>query len=1085
MKKMWFAVVMIALLSTVSAEWVVQENFETGAVPNGWTILDEDGDGNQWSVIENADYAHSGTHAMFCQNYFPNENEDWVILPQFTVSEGDSLHFYARSWVSSENLQVLLSNEDPEINDFDYTLLDTDDVGNTYERYNISLESYVGQSVYLAFYWEADTYGILIDDVLVGSLDDVNPEIDLPESFSFVQGEELVVDFSQYIDNAQPDDASLAVTGNTDINVVIDDFDVTFSSPDWYGTQTLTFTVTNENSSASDEVDVIVEQAPEIDLIAQRILAPQVMTYLEGELYPALSIFNDGTGTISSSFDVSCLIIDSGEEVFFDETASCTESIPGGDSIAFTFPISCTPDMEGEYTITFTIDLEDGDQTNNVITDDFIVAEHFGEGGPDSFSYMWTDSETDGGPTYNWIDISETGTSAIMAGVDSFSGDDNFSEPLEFGFDFPFYGIMYSSFYVDTNGEMLLGENTWYQPYPNNGWGNDGNVFNWTYPIPGYSQMPGLIAVFWDDLEADEGVGDIYYQTFGTAPDRYCVIQWHDFRFHSGTDLAEYLNFEVVLYENGDILMQYQNVTTYQTGTQAPHDFGQSSTIAIQNESTDVGLCYLRELVTGSVWQGFEPEGNLPHDELAIRFYPSEDMQAPVITHEAMGNTFDSYIGFDVTIVDMSAVDSAMLYYRYGGEWISTSYDSVDGTTYHFTTGDIPQGSSVEYYLEASDENGYTSTLPNGAPDNIYTFNTLPMQDVTVLLAYSGTQDWQNIEYPVYIDILDDLNIDYDIYDWQEYASFRFPGQYSSIIVFASSGAPGEDSDTLSTALVEYLDSGTETEPKNVFFASDGFAYSQSGTPNSDPRKLLLTAYFRTSYIGTTIGGGTNGLAGPDYIGYAEGTIVCLEDSPVGTQGDELDVYANSPDCIFEKDACPSWYEDQVQNPGIGSHNAYIFEDGPINGQAYLYHGVCATWIDNLIYKAFYFSFDLSQVSSDEARMEMLADALDWFGEDMGESDEDLIPPTNLTLLQNAPNPFNPDTVIHFSLPQDGKVELSVYNIRGRKVKTLCEENLTAGNHSVTWNGTDDDGKSCSSGVYLYRINTPNDSRTRKMILLK
>ncbi len=1085
MKKMMLAIVMIALLSMVYGEWEIQEDFESGAVPTGWTVIDDDGDGNQFNVLNDEEHAHSGTHALFCQNMFPNENEDWIILPQFTVEEGDSLHFYTRSWVSSENLQVLLSTEDPEINDFDYTLLDTDEVSSTYQRYNISLEDYVDQSVYLAFYWECDTYGILIDDILVGSIDSVLPEIELPESFTFVQGEGLVVDLSTYITNAQPDNAELTVSGNTEIDAQIDDFEVTFTSADWYGTETLTFSITNENGSDSDDVDVIVEQAPEIDLVAQRIMNPQVMTYLDREMTPALAIRNDGTGAMTASFDVSCLIIDSLEEVFFEETETCDETIDAGAILVFDFPVSCTPDVEGEYTITFTIDLEDGDTDNNEITADFIVSEHFGESDPDSFGYQWIDSETDDGPTYNWIDISETGASAIMQGVDSFSGDDNFSEPIEFGFDFPFYGTTYPSYYVDTNGELLLSENTWYEPYPNSGWGNDGNVFNWTYPIPGYSQMPGLIAVFWDDLEADEGIGDIYYQTFGSAPDRYCVIQWHDFRFHSGSELEDYLDFEVILYENGDILMQYKNVATYQTGTQAPHDFGQSSTIAIQNEATDVGLCYLRELVSGSIWQGFEPEGNLPHNELAILFYPGVDTQPPFISCEEKGNTFDTSMEFEATIVDMSAIDSATLYYRFDTEWIAVSYDSVDGTLYHFATQQIPQGLTVEYYFEATDENGYTSTLPQGAPETAFSIKTLPTEDVKILLAYSGSQDWRRTEYPVYIDALDDLNVEYDVYDWQEHESYRFPDQYTSIIVYASSGSPGEDSDTLSTALVEYLDSGTTIEPKNVFFSSDGFAYSQSGAPNSDPRKLLLTAYFRTSYIATGIGGGTNGLAGPDYVGYVDGSIVCLNESPIGTPGNEVAVYANSPDCLFEKDACPSWYEDQVQNPQIGSNNAYMFEDGPINGQAYLYHGVCATWIDNLIYKAFYLSFDLSQINSEETRTDMLADALDWFGEDMGETEEAFIPPTSLTLMQNAPNPFNPDTVIQFSLPQDSSVELSVYNVRGRKVKTLCSEPMKAGDHRITWNGTDNNGKPCASGVYLYRIQTQGRSLTKKMILLK
>lgn len=118
-----------------------------------------------------------------------------------------------------------------------------------------------------------------------------------------------------------------------------------------------------------------------------------------------------------------------------------------------------------------------------------------------------------------------------MYGVNAFNGDDNFSEPIPLGFNFPFYGIGYSTAYVDINGEILLAPNTWYTEYPDNGWGNDGNMFNYMYPIPGYSAMPGLIAVYWDDLHCDQGTGDIYFQSFGEEPNRYCVIQWHNLRF--------------------------------------------------------------------------------------------------------------------------------------------------------------------------------------------------------------------------------------------------------------------------------------------------------------------------------------------------------------------------------------------------------------------------------------------------------------------------------------------------------------------------------------------------------------------------
>ena len=87
--------------------------------------------------------------------------------------------------------------------------------------------------------------------------------------------------------------------------------------------------------------------------------------------------------------------------------------------------------------------------------------------------------------------------------------------------------------------------------------------------------------------------------------------------------------------------------------------------------------------------------------------------------------------------------------------------------------------------------------------------------------------------------------------------------------------------------------------------------------------------------------------------------------------------------------------------------------------------------------------------------------------------------------LSNYPNPFNPTTTISFSIPNDGKVNLEVFNAKGQKVKTLVNERKTAGSHSIVWNGTDSRGNTLNSGVYFYKIKSDRFTSTKKMILLK
>ena len=85
------------------------------------------------------------------------------------------------------------------------------------------------------------------------------------------------------------------------------------------------------------------------------------------------------------------------------------------------------------------------------------------------------------------------------------------------------------------------------------------------------------------------------------------------------------------------------------------------------------------------------------------------------------------------------------------------------------------------------------------------------------------------------------------------------------------------------------------------------------------------------------------------------------------------------------------------------------------------------------------------------------------------------------------PNPFNPETTAYFNLAQDCNLELSVYNIKGEKVRTLVSEELTAGEHHILWNGKDDQNKSVSSGIYFMfaESNSIDFTSIKKVILIK
>ena len=99
--------------------------------------------------------------------------------------------------------------------------------------------------------------------------------------------------------------------------------------------------------------------------------------------------------------------------------------------------------------------------------------------------------------------------------------------------------------------------------------------------------------------------------------------------------------------------------------------------------------------------------------------------------------------------------------------------------------------------------------------------------------------------------------------------------------------------------------------------------------------------------------------------------------------------------------------------------------------------------------------------------------------------DDEVKLPQVFNLTQNYPNPFNATTTISYSLSNESSVDLTVYDIAGRKVAQLVNGIEPAGEHQVVWNGVDDSGKEVATGIYFYNIKTDVESTTKRMMLLK
>jgi len=1081
MKSINFTIIFIMLiffniikLKAQNPNWKIDEGFEDGVLPTGWVIINDDYDG--WSINEDPSHAHTGDYCAIAISNI-NGNDDWLITSQIAAETGDYLIFYARSWFSTEDIEIMISTTDNNIGSFSLfqTAIGITDV---HSRYEYDLSSFNGENIYIAFRWTQNGYAVVLDDVQVGPV--FEPEIILPDNFTFEQGDQLIEDFAQYINVFNPEIATLSVTGNVNVVVEIEGLNVTFTSPGWYGTETLTFEIDDGlgKTTASDDVDVIVTGIAEFDVGMLSIESPEQYIFITDEVYPTFTIKNFGTAEITGNILLNCEIRDSLSVLAYSALSGYSGGLAVNATVQLSFSEEWTPEETGIYSVEIWLNLTgDTNPVNDTMLIETQVVEHFGTGGPDAMGYQWIDNYEPDGPEYNWIDISETGESAIMyePGV-TFAGDDNMSPPIPFGFSFPFYGIDRESFYVDTNGEILLTDNTWYNHYPNIGWNYDGNMFNYYTPIPGENSMPALVAVFWDDLHADEGTGDIYFQTFGTEPDRYCVVEWHNLRFDAGTVEDTTLCFEAIFYETGDILFQYKNVELGQTGSVCPHDNGRSSTIGIQNDTYDIGLSYLFELVENQTYLGVDPIGNLIQNETAIKIF-NVDNQSPFFTFDGKGNTFDNTPEVKIHITDMSGILYDSLYYNIGNGWQKIAHSNfTEPDLYTYQLPEIPNSTTVDYYFAATDNSDehYRGTMPEDAPGEYFSFEILPTsEDVKVILVCSGSQDYNNIEFDTYIEAFDSQSITYDIYDWEEYNSYRFTDNYDIIFMYGKSMGHSDEEDTLGLALMEFLDLGTIDNPKNIFTAADDIANNAYSLYSFNlfyrPLVKFYYAYIRGRHIPTGYGGGTDGIGGPSIYDYSDGSILITDESVIGNANQELPTYSNSPDVLEEGD-CPEEYQNEVLYPEISSITNFIFEDGPINGQAYAYHDACALSLDNLVYKSFFTSFDLSQFTNDDDVNMIIQEALEWFG--YIQTGIEANPISDEQFVTVYPNPNSGIFNIEISNKEIANSSMQIFNIQGQ---IIYDEKSVLNNRINI--------QDINSGLYFLRITTDKGIKVTKVII--
>ena len=277
--------------------------------------------------------------------------------------------------------------------------------------------------------------------------------------------------------------------------------------------------------------------------------------YVEHGEYATVGIENHNGSigveyTFSNQYPAGAQILQDEMAILFTTNGSQVLDPP----VANIEPLSFDFELEPGTTTTDILSLENNGPSNLyfTVTKDYLDSD--GSGGPDSYGYVWTDSDEINGPEYNWIDISSNCTQL------NFDHNDHSAPPIDIGFDFEFYGEIYDELIVNPNGWI--------------GFGDDWTDYH-NYSIPRQDAPKPAIFGFWDDLDPLQG-GDVYYYTNNED----MLVVWYDDVIHYPGNWNGTYDFEIILKADGTIKIQYRDVS----------GDVDSSTLGIQNANGNIGL---------------------------------------------------------------------------------------------------------------------------------------------------------------------------------------------------------------------------------------------------------------------------------------------------------------------------------------------------------------------------------------------------------------------------------------------------------------------------------------------------------------
>lgn len=456
-----------------------------------------------------------------------------------------------------------------------------------------------------------------------------------------------------------------------------------------------------------------------------------------------------------------------------------------------------------------------------------------------------------------------------------------------------------------------------------------------------------------------------------------------------------------------------------------------------------------------------------------------------------LGDTEDniSPIPLGVSIVESSTYtidySTVKLHWGMNGSITDSVVMTSDGNQY---TGNIvPSGENgeMDYFISFETTSDNRVTQPYGAPFATFSFQIGTDIELPIIHSVSDIDDqfYPNGTQMVFVEATDNIGVDSVYLFWKvgdgveqsvpclrELNSVIYQGElvYSNV-------PPGTDITYWIRAIDESsMANTTESDPKEFSITDD---FILGNFENDIELNAWNLGSWGRQYVNADIGFALNDSPGESYAPNSENPCDLLE--PINL------TYFDHAYFLF--------------------NSGEMFSNGDF-GTIQLKQGINGTWTTRLTVNGFnvmkqrYVNLD-DFLNEEELYIRLLftsdgeEESRGWFVDDIHlilnqempvvSLDDHLNVPVSITLHNAYPNPFNPSTTIQFTLPNPGSVELSIYDLAGRKIRSLFNGTADAGIQSVIWDGKDRFGNSVSSGVYIYQLADEEMMLSKKLILLK